>query len=124
MEANHRVLIVEDDKDVQEALVRSLRRLGCETSVENTAEKGVESIKNNHFDAVLVSLCVREMGGRSVARMVRNISEDTKTFLVTGWKGDLESNLLRIEGIHDVIRKPLNFSTIKEKFNKHFGQNE
>lgn len=115
------VLVIDDDDELRESLRKSLTRLGCEVTVAHTAEMGLEKLKGEQFDAVFAALCVRDMGGRSIARWVKKQSSDTKFFLVTSWKGDLESNLLRIDGIHDVIHKPINFSEIRDKVLEHLG---
>ena len=121
MGSSFHVLIIDDDSNLREALSRSLVRLGCEVSTAETAEKGVEQIKNGPYDAVFAALCVREMGGRGVARVVKSNSANTKFFLITSWKGELEPGLLRFDGIHDVIRKPINFTEIRDKVLEHLG---
>ncbi|KMQ50948.1 sensory box histidine kinase/response regulator [Chitinispirillum alkaliphilum] len=115
------VLIIDDDTVSTEVLSSSLSRLGCKTTVRETAEEGVECLKENSFDAVFAALCVRKMGGRAVAREVKKESESTKFFLITGWKGELEASLLNYDGIHDIIRKPFNFGDIRDKVLEHLG---
>ncbi len=121
MSSSFHVLIIDDDPSSCEALSRPLSRLGCKVSVRGTAEQGVRYLKQRSFDAVFVALCVREMGARAVARVVKLQSQSTRFFLVTGWKGELEANLLRFDGIHEVIRKPFNFAEIRDKVLEHLG---
>lgn len=64
---------------------------------------------------------MRDMGGRSIARWVKTQYPSTKFFLVTSWKGELETNLLKLDGIQDVIHKPINFSEIRDKVLEHLG---
>jgi len=115
MTAMFQVLIVDDDSELTEVLRRSLIRLGCEVAVAETAENGLEKLQEDKFHAVFASLCVRTMGGRGVARFVKNHCPDTRFFMVTGWKGELEANLLKLDGIHEIIHKPVNFSEIRDK---------
>jgi CheY-like chemotaxis protein len=121
MGGSFRIMVIEDDPATQEALRRSLSRLGCEVFAVNTAEAGIDELKKTRYDAVFAALCVREMGARGVARWVKNNSQETKFFVVTGWKGDLESNLLNLDGIHDIIRKPLIFTEIRDKLLEYLG---
>jgi CheY-like chemotaxis protein len=121
MGISFKILVIEDNPATQEVLKRSLSRLGCEVFAVDTAETGTDELKKNHYDAVFAALCVREMGARSVARWVKNNSQQTKFFVVTGWKGDLETNLLQMDGIHDVVRKPLIFTEIRDKLLEHLG---
>ncbi len=115
------VLIVDDEDDIRDALCRSLIKLGCVVAVALTAEQGLNHLESDRFDAVFAALCVRESGGRGIARYVKQHCPETKVFLVTGWKGELEPSLLRHDGIHDVIHKPLNFSEIRDKLLEHLG---
>ena len=115
------VLVIDDDADLRETLRRNLVRLGCEVTIADTAEFGLEQLRGGKFDAVFAALCVRDMGGRSIARWVKNELNGTKFFIVTSWKGDLEPNLLKLDGIHDVIHKPVNFGEVRDKVLAHLG---
>ena len=115
------VLVIDDDADLRETLRKNLVRLGCEVTIADTAECGLDRLKNVKFDAVFAALCVRDMGGRSIARWVKDRLNGTKFFIVTSWKGDLEPNLLKLDGIHDVIHKPVNFSEVRDKVLEHLG---
>jgi sigma-B regulation protein RsbU (phosphoserine phosphatase) len=121
MSAMFHVLVIDDDTVLRELLRKSLSRLGCEVTVAETAEGGIEQLKRSSYDAVFAALCVRELGGRSIARWVKHQGCGTKFFIVTSWKGDLEPHLLRIDGIHDVIHKPISFSEVRDKVLEHLG---
>ena len=121
MSAIFHVLVIDDDLELREILRKSLVRLGCDVSIAETAENGLDRLKEEQFDAVFAALCVRSVGGRYIARWVKKQSSETKFFIVTGWKGDLEPRLLQIDGIHDVIHKPINFTEIRDKVLEHLG---
>jgi len=121
MAAMFHVLIIDDDEGLRETLRKSLARLGCDVTVSPTAELGMDELKKRTFDAVFAALCVRDMGARSIARWVKKNSSNTKFLIVTSWKGYLESNLLKLDGIHDVIHKPVKFGEIKDKVLEHLG---
>ncbi len=121
MAAIFHVLVIDDDLELRESLRKSLVRLGCEVSIADTAENGLNKLQTEQYDAVFAALCVRSVGGRYIARWVKQQSSETKFFIVTGWKGDLEPKLLQIDGIHDVIHKPINFTEIRDKVLEHLG---
>lgn len=116
-----RVLVIEDNPATCTTLQNAMNRLGCQVTVAITAETGIEELEKEKYDAVFAELCVREQGGRGIARWLKVNSPSTKCFLLTSWKGELETNLLRNEGIHDIIRKPLIFKEIRDKILEHFG---
>lgn len=121
MSPKFHVLIIEDDIETKESLKKNLCRLGCEVTVADTAEKGMELLKQSHFDAVFVALCIRNTSGRTIARWVKDLCIGTKTFLITSWKGELDPAILKLEGIHDVLHKPISFYELKDKVLKHLA---
>jgi DNA-binding response OmpR family regulator len=121
MSNSFQVLIISENPDTQEELKKNLARLGCKAKLINTAENGIEELKTISYDAIFADLCVREKGGRSIARWVKNESIQTKVFIVTSWKGELDPHLLQVDGIHAVIHKPFIFSEIRDKLLEHIG---
>ena len=115
------VLIISENLENQEELKKNLARLGCKVRSINSAEGGIEELNKNSYDAIFADLCVREKGGRSVARWVKNESIQAKVFIVTSWKGELEPHLLLADGIHAVIHKPFIFSEIRDKLLEQIG---
>jgi DNA-binding response OmpR family regulator len=114
-------LVIEDNPSTTATLQNALSRLGWRCVAVQTAEEGVAQFGRCSFDAVFAELCVREQGGRFVARWVKDQNLAAKVFIVTSWKGELDERLLLIDGIHDVVRKPLIFSEVRDRILKHFG---
>ena len=121
MANSFQVLIVSELQETQEELKKNLTRLGCKVKFATTAENGIEELKKTTYDAIFADLCVREKGGRSVARCVKNEAIQSKVFIVTSWKGELDPNLLKVDGIHAVIHKPFIFSEIRDKLLEQIG---
>jgi len=116
------ILVIDNDPDLRETLRRYLIKLGCDVSTAETAESGIEKLQNFQYDAVFASLCLYSLGGRGVARWVKkNSDNELKFFITTSWKGEMELDLLRFDGIHDVIRKPFMFNEIRDKVLEHLG---
>lgn len=121
MNTKFRALIVEDDPVMLHSLQSALVRLGYNEQVVSSAEEAIERLQRDRFDAVFTELCIREQGGRGIARWLRGNGVGTKLFVMTGWRGQLEPTLLRFEGIHGVIRKPLIFNELRDTVLEHFG---
>ncbi len=115
------VLIISENQETQTDLAKHLTRLGCRVNFINTAENGIQELKKNYYNAIFVDLCVKEKGGRSVARWIKNESIQSKVFIVTSWKGELEPHVLQADGIHSVIHKPFNFNEIRDKLLEQIG---
>jgi DNA-binding response OmpR family regulator len=121
MADSFQVLVISDNQETQSELKKNLVRLGCKVKLSDSAEAGIIEIKKNRFDAIFAELCVREKGGRFVARWVKNESINSKVFIVTSWRGELDSNLLQLDGINDIVHKPLVFKEIRDKLLEYIG---
>jgi DNA-binding response OmpR family regulator len=110
-----KVLIIDNDVESRENLRQHLLRLGMEVFIVDTGELAIEEMQKTPFDAVFAPLCLHGFGGRGIARWVKaNGMEATRVFIMTSWKGELELDLLRFDGIRGVIRKPFVFSEIRD----------
>jgi DNA-binding NtrC family response regulator len=121
MEFSFKVLIIEDNIDIQESLKRALSRLGCKVTAVDTSENAFEELKNTTFDAIFAELCLKGESSRSIARWVKTNSPQTKFFVITSWKGLLNLEILNKDGIHAIIHKPLIFSEIRDKLLEFLG---
>lgn len=61
-----RVLVIDDEAQLQEALARVLRLLGCEVEGVCHGEDGVERAKSGEFDVVLCDIFLPGLDGRQV----------------------------------------------------------
>jgi CheY-like chemotaxis protein len=116
-----KVLVVEEDPSIIAILHNELSRLGCSITFAITAEKGIATMQHSRFHAVLAGLCVRINGGRSIARWAKANSPQTRCYIITGWKGELEKNLLERDGIAGIIRKPISFRDLHNKLSECEG---
>lgn len=107
-------LIVDDNYDVRATFKKALNRLGCNVNEADSAEGGIAEVSSMFYNIVFASLCVKSMGARGLARWIKSNSPDTRFFIITSWKGQLEKQVLAGDGIHGVIHKPLLFTEIRD----------
>lgn len=70
-----RILIIEDEKDVNQLLAQNLQNNGYETvSVWNGLD-GVRQLQNQHFDMVLLDLMLPYKSGDEILREIRKDSD-------------------------------------------------
>jgi CheY-like chemotaxis protein len=115
------VLLAEDNPATAGVVQNCLFRLGCTVTVSTSAEEAIELLRKSPFDAVFAELCIRKQGGRGIARWVKSNCSNVKFFIITSWKGELEPNILKLDGIDGIIRKPLIFSEIRDKMLDFLG---
>jgi CheY-like chemotaxis protein len=121
MGKNFNALVIDDNIEICQTFIKVLGQLGCNVSVADSAEQGINKFDVTDFDVVFVALCIREMGARGVARCLRYRFPNTKILATTSWQGELDKTILSIDGIHDVVRKPLKISEIRRTIINHLG---
>jgi DNA-binding response OmpR family regulator len=123
MESKLNVLVVDDNADLRDSLRLLLEKAGCEVATAASAEIVKEELLRRSYDAVFASLCLERFGGRQMARWMQESGGGrTKFFVTTGWQGELEPDLLRINGIHGVLRIPFSLCDVREKISEHCGR--
>jgi two-component system, OmpR family, response regulator MprA len=100
-----RVLVVEDDEDIAQALQRSLRLEGYEVRVATDGEAALESAGAFQPDLVILDLGLPRLDGMEVARRLR--ARDDVPILVLTARDALESRVEGLDaGADDYLVKP------------------
>ncbi len=100
-----RVLVVEDDEDIAQALQRSLRMEGYEVRAAPDGELALEQARSFAPDLVILDLGLPRMDGLDVARALRG-SDDVPILILTARDG-LESRVAGLDsGADDYLVKP------------------
>ncbi len=80
----HRLLIVDDDAPVRNALKRSLRGEGYEIEVADGPNAGLKLLAERPFDVILSDHMMPEMSGIEFLGIVRDRFPDTVRIMLTG----------------------------------------
>jgi len=98
-----RVLVIEDEPDVNALLLTYLSRQGCEVATASTGEEGLALAQADPPDVVFVDLLLPGVDGREVARRLRTQRRTASCRIVIASILDAEEH----QGIGDaVLSKP------------------
>lgn len=106
--SHERILIIEDDEDIQELILHNLSKEGLRVSVASSGEDGIKLMRETQFDCIILDLMLPGIDGLDVCRMVK---KDQKTqgipvVMVTA-KGEESDIVTGLElGAEDYIVKP------------------
>lgn len=106
--AGERILVIEDDEDIQELIRFNLEKDGYKVSCRTTAEEGLKSVAVNPPELILLDLMLPGMDGLSACRRLR-ADEKTKTMpvIMLTAKGSEADVVTGLElGADDYIPKP------------------
>jgi CheY-like chemotaxis protein len=82
--ANRRILVVEDNKSVQDILSVILRTMGFEVALAKNGLEAFTLFVESSFDLVLTDLQMPMMDGSRLARLIKEMSPETPVILLTG----------------------------------------
>lgn len=109
-----RILIVEDEADIQELLCTYLQDAGYEAVACGDGISGLDCFKQGHWDLVLLDLMLPKIDGYGVCELIRKQS-DVPIIMLTA----LDSEAHQIKGydlqIDDYVTKPFSISILLRK---------
>ena len=101
----HRVLIIEDEKNLARFVDVELQHEGYETAICHDGRKGLETALNQEWDVILLDLMLPELNGLEVCRRIRPI-KDTPIIIMTARDSVIDRVSGLDQGADDYIVKP------------------
>ena len=106
-----RLLVVDDDPLLREALFRILESDGHEVTTMDGGQAGIDAFNEAYragqpFDAVMTDLGMPYVDGRTVAAAVKKLSPRTPVILLTGWGQRLNTEQSVPAHVDVVLSKP------------------
>jgi signal transduction histidine kinase/CheY-like chemotaxis protein len=108
-----RVLVIEDEAPVRDALVEALTQQGHLARVAADGRAGLAVVEGEPVDAVVTDLVLPEMSGLEVAGAVKRLRPGTPVILVTAWPGQTDAACLERNGVDAVVEKPVGLSEFR-----------
>jgi two-component system, OmpR family, response regulator len=111
-----KVLIVDDNQDITGLLSKFLKAKGFENVVTNDPRDGLERIKEEKYDVVLLDISMPEMSGIDIIQTLERerILKDQKIviFSATAFTTSQINDLLKKEGIQGCLKKPIQLNEL------------
>lgn len=106
-ESRRRVVVIEDDRDIAEAMSYALDRAGFQVRVARTGEEGLDAVRRG-ADLVLLDISLPGMDGLEVCRLLRRQPGSARTpILIVSARGEEVDRVLGLEmGADDYLVKP------------------
>jgi DNA-binding response OmpR family regulator len=112
-DTRRRVLLIEDDADIAEAIGYQLDKSGLQVRVARTGEEGVEAARKG-ADLVLLDLNLPGMDGLEVCRLIRRQTGTARVpIIIVSARGDEVDRVLGLEmGADDYVVKPFSLKEL------------
>jgi DNA-binding response OmpR family regulator len=120
-----RILIVEDDAELRDALVEQLAlHEEFEAVAAENGTKGVQAAKSGQIDLVIMDVGLPDIDGREAVRMLRKGGFKAPILLLTGHDTDSDTILGLESGANDYVTKPFRFAVLLARIRAQLRQHE
>ena len=108
-----KLLIIDDDESLNEALRLILVKEGYEVSTAENAEEALSQITRINFDLVISDLKLPGDSGIDLLKKVRQSNEDLPFIIITAYDETTSTIKAIQEGAYDYLEKPLDLDRLK-----------
>lgn len=109
---NEKILIVDDEAGIRSSLTGILEDEGFSVQATETGEKGLQLLRSENFDLILLDIWLPRMGGIDVLKKIKSTEENTQVVMITG-HGSVETAVQATKlGAYDFLEKPLSLEKV------------
>lgn len=117
--AHGNILVVEDN-DINQLVARDLLEFfGLNVSMANNGQEGVEKVKNQSYDLVLMDLQMPIMDGFEATRKIREFNQDIPIIALSAAVMDHDKKLTRDAGMNEHLSKPIDMEELQHLLGKY-----
>lgn len=103
-----RILVVEDEKRLCEALVQLLKKQNYTVDYDNDGESGLDDALSGIYDVIILDVMLPKLDGISILREIRAEKMDVPVIMLTA-KGSISDKVTGLDaGADDYLPKPFN----------------
>ena len=104
-----RILIIEDDRKMSDALASGIEAAGYDVMAASTAEEGFFLVHSRHPDLLLLDLTLPHRNGLDVLRQIRSEGADLRVLILTS-HNTVDDRVTGLRsGADDYLGKPFSF---------------
>lgn len=114
---NTKILVIEDEKDINDLLALQLGREGYGVDQAYDGQAGLSKLSENHYDVVVLDWMLPGMSGIDILRHIRQTKKsDELAVIMTTAKGQSEDVIAGLDfGADDYLSKPFDMGVLKAR---------
>lgn len=123
-----RILVVEDERSLCDAIVRSLRRLAYSVDYCHDGWEAMDFLAVERFDLVVLDLNLPGADGMTVLRTLREVDRETKVLILSA-RSEVAEKVAGLDaGANDYLTKPFHLEELAARIRsltlRRFTQND
>ena len=120
-----KILIVDDDPELRDALTEQLLlHEEFEAVAAENGSKGVQAAKAGQIDLVIMDIGLPDIDGREAVRILRKNGFKAPIIMLTGHDTDSDTILGLDSGANDYVAKPFRFAVLLARIRAQLRQHE
>ncbi|MCX8118315.1 MAG: response regulator [Desulfobacterota bacterium] len=125
MDTDHfRILIVDDERPIQELLLNFLSSTGHECETADNGREALVRLGQRRFDAVVTDVVMPEMNGIELTQEISKRFPDLPVMVMTGFSDEYSAQKAIAAGAREFIKKPFTLSEFSIRLNKMIRDQE
>ena len=110
-----RIIVIDDDDCVGQAIQSILARHGHEVLLAPRASAGIQAFESATFDAALIDLFMPGMNGRELARRAEALRPGLPVLYMTGYSRNAVVHQGRLDEGVELVQKPISQSQLANR---------
>jgi len=107
-----KILVIDDETGIRSSLKGILEDENFTVKTADTGEKGLDILRGENFDLVLLDIWLPKLKGIEVLEKIKKIEENTQVIMITG-HGSVEAAVKATKlGAFDFLEKPLSLEKV------------
>ncbi len=119
-----KMLLVDDDEWIRDSLTLYFSTEGCHMLAVETAEEGMDLLKQESYDIILIDYKLPGMDGLEFSKKIQEIHPDAIKILITAYKSKEVVSEAKSAGIQDFIDKPFTTKAFEDSLSRLIQRNE
>lgn len=107
-----RILIIDDEVAILEAVSSILSDMGFEVSSHSGAQEGIQEAIHQDYDLILVDVLMPDKNGAEVSKEILTEKPGSKILIITGYPGDPIAAEAMQAGARGLVKKPFEIAKI------------
>jgi len=119
---NMKILLVDDDEWIRDSLRLFFEAEGCNLLAFETAEEGMEAVKQQAYDIVISDYKLPGMDGLEFLRRVKEKQPNAFEILITAYANCEIVKEAKMMGVKDIIPKPFTSEDVETSLSRIVGK--
>lgn len=120
-----KILLVDDEDDLREALAEQLDMTeDFDVFEAGTGADALQKVKETHFDLLVLDVGLPDTDGRELCKLMRKQGVKAPVLMLTGHDSDADTILGLDAGANDYVTKPFRFPVLLARIRAQLRQHE